>query len=68
MSGYTPDDDERFVPDRLEPLTNMERDALHIYAVNVLEEILAELRHQHTERKFMIDDLARIRQQREDDP
>jgi len=49
-------------------MTDMERDALRVYAVQVLENILAELRYQHDERKRLIDDLARMRQQREADP
>jgi hypothetical protein len=61
MSGYTPNDG-------LEPMTDMERDALRVYAVQVLENILAELRYQHGERKRMIDELARSRQEREADP
>jgi len=61
MSGYTPNGG-------LEPMTDMERDALRVYAVQVLENILAELRYQHDERKRLIDDLARMRQQREADP
>ena len=61
MSGYTPNGG-------LEPMTDMERDALRVYAVQVLESILAELRYQHDERKRLIDDLARMRQQREADP
>lgn len=65
MSGYTPND-EPF--NRPEPMTEYERDALRVYAVSVLETILAELRYQHGEKKRLIDDLARIRQQREADP
>lgn len=61
MSGYTPNDGP-------EPMTDYERDALRVYAVHVLENILAEMRVQAGERKQMIDDLARIRQQRETDP
>jgi len=49
-------------------MTEYERDGLRVYAVHVLENILAEMRYQHEEKKRLIDDLARIRQQREADP
>jgi len=48
----------------LEPMTDLERDALRVYAVNLLEGILAELRYNHEERKRVLDEMARLGQQR----